>query len=346
MVQQHVALVQGIEQCGVWIEGGRGLWRPGFRQQRLEAGHARPSHVGGEIERAILRIDRLAGGAGEFAHEFQQGRGESGRHLQAHGVAFLSRFDHVLHFLGEVEHLVVLDGNVAVARDAEDAARLHVLAGEEHAQKMRDHVLQGKAGPAFVRDFGQGDKSWEIVRQGDEGMARRRSRRRDRAGDDEPQAGQGRWSGIVGIHGHGREHGQHGFREVILDVAELRGRQLADPQLAHALFPQSREQLPAEQCGLLGNEALHLLADAAQLLRDGQAGGIGATRTGPRQRLQAADADHEELIEIGRRDGKEFQALEQWQVGTFRFREHAAVEFDPAEFPVEKRSGGGHEKLE
>src|SRR5262249_24845836 len=60
-------------------------------------------------------------------------------------------------------------------------------------------------------------------------------------------------------------------------------------------------------------------------------------RVGVELLLQARDANHEKLVEVGRKDRQKFQPFEQRLRRIERFIQHAAVELDPAEFAVEKR---------
>ncbi|MEZ4497500.1 MAG: hypothetical protein R2845_12180 [Thermomicrobiales bacterium] len=55
--------------------------------------------------------------------------------------------------------------------------------------------------------------------------------------------------------------------------------------------------------------------------------------------LHACDADHEKLIEIGREDRGKFCPFEQRQRSIFRLIEHARVEREPAQFPIDKEIG-------
>ena len=44
---------------------------------------------------------------------------------------------------------------------------------------------------------------------------------------------------------------------------------------------------------------------------------------------QAADAHHEELLEVAREDGDERETLEQWNVAIFALIEHTLIEREP-----------------
>ncbi len=60
--------------------------------------------------------------------------------------------------------------------------------------------------------------------------------------------------------------------------------------------------------------------------------------------LQAGDADHVELVEIVGRDRQESQPLEQRMVCVVAFLEHAFVERQPREFPIEEARGRLHQR--
>ncbi|MCZ7687712.1 MAG: hypothetical protein M5U28_56810 [Sandaracinaceae bacterium] len=51
---------------------------------------------------------------------------------------------------------------------------------------------------------------------------------------------------------------------------------------------------------------------------------------------QTGDADHEELVEVPRGDGRELEALEERNVGVARLVEHSLVELQPAQLPVDE----------
>ena len=57
--------------------------------------------------------------------------------------------------------------------------------------------------------------------------------------------------------------------------------------------------------------------------------------------LQAADALHEELVEVRGRDGEELDALEQRRALVLGLVQHAVVEREPRELPVEVQIRGG-----
>ena len=86
---------------------------------------------------------------------------------------------------------------------------------------------------------------------------------------------------------------------------------------------------------MAGGDLLGLLADLTQLLAWGE-----AVRGAHRQAhlvttLQAGDANHVELVEVGGEDRQELRSLQQWQRGVGGQRQHARVEVQPAQFAVE-----------
>jgi hypothetical protein len=78
------------------------------------------------------------------------------------------------------------------------------------------------------------------------------------------------------------------------------------------------------------------LADAFQLFLDGHAVGAGAEGDVRLYLLlKAADADHEELVEVRLENRQEFQALQERNLTVLRFFQDAAVEFEPAQLAVD-----------
>src|SRR5207244_11010641 len=52
-------------------------------------------------------------------------------------------------------------------------------------------------------------------------------------------------------------------------------------------------------------------------------------------------ASFEKLIQIRTEDAEKFHALDQWLSRILRFFQHPAIEFEPAELPVDKIPGSG-----
>ena len=95
----------------------------------------------------------------------------------------------------------------------------------------------------------------------------------------------------------------------------------------------------------LVDQPVGLGADGGELLRDGHAVVRQFLDAERLVRLEAGDADHEEFVEIVGRDRQEADALEQRMLRVARFLEHAPVESEPAQLPVEIAGlrGGGRE---
>jgi hypothetical protein len=83
------------------------------------------------------------------------------------------------------------------------------------------------------------------------------------------------------------------------------------------------------------------LADGGEGASGGEAGGVRGVAAAAAHEHETADADLEELVEVGRGDGEEFDAFEEWEVIAEGFVEDALVEFQPGEFAVEEGSGHG-----
>ena len=82
--------------------------------------------------------------------------------------------------------------------------------------------------------------------------------------------------------------------------------------------------------------AFDVRTDRGELLARRQPAGRGAGHAGGHLVLQRRDADLEELVEVGRADRHELQPLEQRDARLLGQRQHAPVEVEPAQLPVEQ----------
>jgi len=93
---------------------------------------------------------------------------------------------------------------------------------------------------------------------------------------------------------------------------------------------------------LLGHQPAGALVDRRQLLDRGQPVLALGRHPGIGETLQAGDADHVELVEIGGRDRQKAQPLEQRMRRVGRLLENPLVEGEPGELAIEEmlRSNG------
>lgn len=57
----------------------------------------------------------------------------------------------------------------------------------------------------------------------------------------------------------------------------------------------------------------------------------------PLRFFERGDADFEELVEVGRDNAEKLEPLQQRHAGVFGLRQHAAIEFNQAQFSVQQR---------
>ena len=60
-----------------------------------------------------------------------------------------------------------------------------------------------------------------------------------------------------------------------------------------------------------------------------------AAHAGRRLQFQSADALHKKFVKIGRENGEEFKAIQQWILRVGGLTQHALVEAQPSKFAVE-----------
>ena len=115
---------------------GRVWRRPVGIAQVVETRQKRELHERRETRRAVDPIDFLAAsGGGDLLDHPDEVARRVRAEFQPHGVGEAAGGEHFLHFAGEVDGVLLLDGDVAVAGDAERGGGGDVFAGEKLARR-------------------------------------------------------------------------------------------------------------------------------------------------------------------------------------------------------------------
>ena len=91
---------------------------------------------------------------------------------------------------------------------------------------------------------------------------------------------------------------------------------------------------------LILHHLMHAATDRAELLVGRHAGRIPLARIPVGQHLQAAHADHEELVQVRAGNGQELQPFERRDLAVQRFVQHALVELQPTQFAIDVHRRG------
>ena len=145
---------------------------------------------------------------------------------------------------------------------------------------------------------------------------------------------------MPGVDGERREHRPDLAREERGQVRLLLGRQIG---AADASDPDAREpglDVVAPGAVKIRHHRVRARADGGELLGRRQPVGRRLGDVARELLLEAGDADHEELVEVRRDDGDELEALGQRHGRVERLFEHAFVESEPGELPVDEQLRG------
>ena len=227
--------------------------------------------------------------------------------------------------------------DIAVAQHAEDARADDLVAGEELLQ-IEHHDFFERQEAHRTPSVGQADEALQLRRdrhQRGDGLAVLGA---DQArGQGEAEIGD-EGKGMRRIDGERGQHRENLLAEMLVEpgavgVGDLVGLDHRDAGLAQLGAHRRPHRL------LVGDQQLGHLVDLGDLLRRGQAvGGMGRNALLDHA-LEARDADHEELVEVGSGDRQKAQALEQRMAAVARLREDAAVEGEPGELAVDETRG-------
>ncbi len=283
-----------------------------------------------------------------FAHEQRaDARADAGRELEPHGRAEPPAQELLLHRLEQVLGVVLLDLHVLVARDAEQVVLAHLHAREEVVEVLGDDLLDGheRRRPA-VRGGGlrrrraraparvHGDEPRQQRRHLDPGevlLARGRVGHDDRQVERQPRDVRER---VRRVDGERREHREDLLAEELVQALLLARLELVPVDERDALRGERGLHVVGEHARVPRHEVVRALADRVEHLAGRQARRRGDRDARRHAALEARDAHHEELVQVGREDREEPDALQERLARVLRELEHALVECEPAQLAV------------
>ncbi len=292
-----------------------------------------------EVDRALHRVEVVALeaelGEQEARHRLRHVVG----HLEAHRVAEVALRQFALQRLAQVLHLLLLDEEVGVARDPELVAAQHVHAREELGHlRVQDRCQENE----IIRPGGDPLGKPEDARQHARGLHDGGARVAPEGvaaiqldGEVEALVEDAR-EGMRGIEADGGEHRHHLAEEVVADPFLLQGIPFGAAQEPDALPGERRQDVLVEQPVLALDDALGARGHLAEDLERREAVGAGGARGHLDLLLHAREPDLEELVEVGGDDAEEAQALEQRHLAILGLGEHAAIELERLQLPVEE----------
>jgi hypothetical protein len=102
------------------------------------------------------------------------------------------------------------------------------------------------------------------------------------------------------------------------------------------LGPQGGKKILVQQFVLVLHEAEHPFANHADLLGGTESRDVRFAGARTAQNGEPSDANLEELVEIRRGDGEEFETLQEGDLLALGFLEDALIEFEPGEFAIDE----------
>ena len=268
------------------------------------------------------------------------------RHFQPHRGAELAAHQLALQGLAQVLDFVLVDPQVAVARDAELRIGDHFAPGEQVRDMRVDDGGQQTEGHAVGNLVRQLDHARQHARRLDDGDRRAAAEGVLAAQrDDEIEALVNYLRKRVGrVQADRRQQRAHFAVEIILDPGALRLVAVLVAQQVHARRAQGRQHVVIEDLVLLFHQRMAFLVDALQIGRQGRVAGQGAADAAGRQ--QAGHAHFEELIHVAADDAQIAQAFEQGNIRIFGLRHDAPVEGQLRQFPVKQDARFGHFRVQ
>ena len=229
-----------------------------------------------------------------------------------------------------------LDFDVAVAQDAEEAARGDGVTREQLVMIDPDDAFE-RDEPRLLAAIGQPHETLKLRGDRKEGGHRlavdlmRQTQRHDEAeiGDERKR--------MRGVDRERRQDREDLIGELVIKPCAVLARQRVGFDHHDAGIGQRGAQfapgllLIGDQLGRHGIDARELLGRRQPVV--GQRGDTGVDHA-----FEAGDAHHVEFVEVRRRDGKKAQPLQHGVTQVLRLLQNAAVEGKPGQFAVDEPS--------
>src|SRR5262245_46970373 len=341
-MEQNVLMAYGVED--VFSRAQRR--RRGRRERlvlQLRQVELVERHQVGDVQGAVNRIYVLLFHFQRVAQQLDHVRAHTGGDLQPHAEAEAAVAHLLLDRLEQVARLVLFYLDVGVASDAERLTFDDAHSREERVDVRRHHLFEHREAISLARDRNQpgdvGRKRQFDAGEADILLALFRILRHDQYSQVHADVRDVR-ERMARVHGQGRENGEDALVEKVAQLPALIPVKAAVRDDSHVRLVQTRQDLFEQAAHLHFEQRAQAFRDKPQLRRRRKPVGREQQRIGVELFLQARNADHKKLIEVGRKDREKFQPFEQRLRRVERLVEHAAVELNPTEFSVEERVFG------
>ncbi len=339
-MQQDVAGADRLHHVDAGGERGREPVTERRIGEVLPVHLARHRHQPHEVHRAVHLVEVFGAEAELLQQELGHLRRAVVGDLEADGVAEVPLRQLALQRAAQVLHVLLVDEEVAVARDPELVAAERVHAREELLHVLvQDRGQEHERRAVPVRELGRElDDPRQDARRlhdRDAGVAPERVPPLQLDGEVEALVEDAR-EGVRRIEPDRGQHRHHLAQEVVADPLRLRGGELAAAQELDALPLEVGKERVVQQPVLARDQVVRDAADRLKHLARGLAVRARARDVHLDLLLDAGDPDLEELVEVGRDDAEELQPLEQRHGRVLGLREHPPLELEQPELAVQE----------
>jgi len=356
-MHQDIVFPDSLENIGSIQEFADRRRRVSLTLEAVEPFHPVHLHQEGQIERTVDEEDVFFIYRKFFLQDFQQALVDVVFHFQTDDFSPLPFLQLLLDFLQKVLDLFLINRKLGLSHDAVRKCTDHIVVLEKDADVFPDHFLEQDHDAVSVLGLGQIDDPRKDRRDldGSEfdlfllvllpvflcGLDRLSDGRRlgilcaDQGADVQRLvADKGERPGRV--HGHRRQDRIDVLFEIAVKEIALLFRQgfVAADDFKSFLFERRKQGTVPDRI-LLFYEIMRSFGKGCQLLLCRHPGKIRHGIIRIDLILQGSNADHIEFVQIGGRDGKEFQPFKKRHQGfVARFRKAAFIKIHPGKFAV------------
>ena len=257
--------------------------------------------------------------------------------FKPHGRALAAIVQFVFNRLEQIVGVFFVDVQLAVARDAEMPVTKDICARKQIGEVVADEMAEEDVILAWIV-AGQFHQPRQHARHLDHGemtqhlAALRHFELHHHVQRFVQQLGKR----MRRINGQRRHYRADLRAVVVFDPHAVGVAEFGELQKADAVSSQRGDELLAPAGVLLLDHPPDALGDGAKRLAGREAVDVALHHFAFDLLLEPGDADLEQLVEVRTGDAEKFDALQQWRGGIQRFVQHALVEFQPAQLPIDE----------
>ena len=334
VVEKHVLLADRREDVAVVVLDALGHAGSELRPKKVRAVVEHQLSDGRRADHAV-QLEHLRFVHAQLAHhQAAQVAGRASRNRQVDHAPAPTALQSGLEFADQILRLL-LELQIAVAKDLERALLGDIVARKDAADLLKQQLFKRKEPDLPFGAVLEPHEPVDLLGDGQQGLKSPAVVATDQAQSEHEALVRNERERMRGINGKRRQHREDVLHEDVFQIRLVGLGEAGPVEKNDALLFELRLQLPPDV--LLGDEELpRILFDFHQLLGGSESVVARPRAPGARELEQPRHAHGVELVQVGRGNRNEADALKERNQRILRLLQHPPIECQPRQLPVDE----------